>query len=155
MSVRNKLPWKKKVAAFKKDLRETAKRIRDMYATIKWDTIKPVAVDKEYLAWLTKNYLGKAVKQAMVYGFRQAFHKEAVHLYALKFNAILMDGLLKQTGLDKKARDAVLALRDDYKKVTEFFSGNYFDRLKTDGKKLKRSLKRAGRRFRRAIGRLK
>lgn len=155
ISVRNKLPWKKEVGSLKKDLRETSFMMRKKYKAVDWKQAKAIVVDHAYLVILVKKYLKDALKLGLLEGFGQAKKEKVVFLYTLKFEAALLNKLGGQKQSGSKIIKHVQAFALSYKNMIKFFSGNYFDHLEGEGRRLKLDLKKTGIRFNRAIRKIR
>ena len=153
MSVRYKLPWKKRISSIKRQLRMMAKLIISSKKSI---SFKKVPVEGSYMKNLFRLYGGPALGVALAEGFLLAKKKEAVHYYKLLFYKVLLNKLKDLDNLPKNLKVAVTNYAEVYNEIIKFFtSEDYFDRLKTDGRKLKRKLILAARKYNAAVRGLK
>jgi len=151
MSVRKKLPWKKEVSVLKKNLREISLLMRKQYKALVLKNAKPKTMDHAYLVLLIQKYLKNAMKNALDKGFSQAKKKKVVYIFTLNFESTLLNKLASQKQPGTKIAKPLSAFALSYKNMVKFFSGNYFDHLDDQGRKLKRDLRKTGSRFNRAI----
>ena len=149
MSVRYKLPWKKRISSIKRQLRMMAKLIVNEKKHL---TFKQEPVEGYYLKSLFRDYASPALGVALAEGFLLEKKKEAVHYYKLLFYKVLLNKLKDLDNLPKNLKVAVTNYAEVYNEVIKFFtSEDYFDRLKTDGRKLKRKLILAARKYNAAV----